>query len=140
MHHAALRAIAPVILPALSVALAPIAAAAQIAPPASPPADCGTPAPLADGWDVAAPDAVGFDPVTLCGIGPRFQAWAEANVHSVLVIRHGKLVYERYTQSPWQSVMRCKQKKSFTTKTQRHRDGKIEYFTDLNLCALVSLW
>ena len=32
----------------------------------------------------------------LCGIGPRFQAWTEANVHSVVVARHGKLVYERY--------------------------------------------
>jgi len=45
---------------------------------------------------VAAPDSVGLDPATLCGIGPRFKAWTEANVHSVLVIRHGKLVYERY--------------------------------------------
>lgn len=74
------------------LALAPIGAFAQ----SNAPPDCGTPAVLSDGWDVAIPDAVGLDPTTLCGIGPRFQAWTEADVHSVLVIRHGKLVYERY--------------------------------------------
>jgi len=45
---------------------------------------------------VASPYAVGLDPATLCGIGWRLQAWTEANVHPVLVIRHGNLVYERY--------------------------------------------
>jgi CubicO group peptidase (beta-lactamase class C family) len=45
---------------------------------------------------VATPDAVGLDPAILCGIGPRFQGWTDANVHAVLVVRHGKLAYERY--------------------------------------------
>jgi CubicO group peptidase (beta-lactamase class C family) len=62
--------------------------------------DCGTPLAKEDGWQVASPAATGLDPATLCGIGPRFQAWTEANVHSVLVIRHGKLVYERYFTGP----------------------------------------
>lgn len=60
------------------------------------PPDCGAPAAMADGWDTVASASAGFDPAILCGIGTRFQAWAEANVHSVLVIRHGKVVYERY--------------------------------------------
>ena len=77
---------------AILLAVTPAAALAQ----STPPPDCGTPAALADGWDVADPDAVGLDRATLCGIGPRFQGWTEANVHSVLVVRHGKLVYERY--------------------------------------------
>lgn len=46
-----------------------------------------------DGWEVASPDTVGFVPATLCGIGPRLTAWTEADIHSVLVMRHGKLVY-----------------------------------------------
>jgi CubicO group peptidase (beta-lactamase class C family) len=58
--------------------------------------DCGVPTAMNDGWEVASPAVSGLDPATLCGIGRRFQAWTEANVHSVLVIRHGKLVYERY--------------------------------------------
>lgn len=81
---------------ALWCALAPGGAFAQTtAPP-----DCGTPAGLPDGWQLATPDAVGLDPAMLCGIGPKFQAWTEADVHSVLVIRHGKLVYERYFTGP----------------------------------------
>jgi len=81
-----------VVMITLWCAVVPIGAFAQ----SGPPPDCGTPAVLSDGWDVATPDAVGLDPATLCGIGPRFQAWTEADVHSVLVIRRGKLVYERY--------------------------------------------
>jgi CubicO group peptidase (beta-lactamase class C family) len=74
-----------VILVALWLALAPIGAFAQ----SGAPSDCGTPVLLLDGWDMATPDAVGLDPATLCGINPRFQTWTEADVHSVLVIRHG---------------------------------------------------
>ena len=82
----------PAILLALLLVLAPLAATAQ----SGPAADCGPPAAADDGWQVAAPEAVGLDPATLCAIGPRFKAWTEADVHAVLVIRHGKLVYERY--------------------------------------------
>jgi CubicO group peptidase (beta-lactamase class C family) len=92
-------AIAPrVTLPALlvMVLLGLDTAVAQVVPPS----DCGTPAALADGWEVAAPGAAGLDPAVLCGIGARFQAWTEANVHSVVVVRHGKLVYERYFSGP----------------------------------------
>jgi CubicO group peptidase (beta-lactamase class C family) len=82
----------PAVLLAFLLALPTAAAVAQSAPPA----DCGTPAAINDGWDVATPDAAGMDPAVLCRIGPRFQAWTQANVHSVVVVRHGKLVYERY--------------------------------------------
>ncbi len=70
--------------------LAPLAAAAQ------PATDCGAPAVIGDGWEVATPAASGLDPKTLCGIGPRFTAWTEANIHAVLVVRHDKLVFEHY--------------------------------------------
>ena len=82
----------PAIFIALLLALLPAVAVAQ----SGPPADCGKPAVIDDGWEVTTPAAEGLDPAVLCGIGPRFQAWKEANVHSVVVIRHGKLVYERY--------------------------------------------
>ena len=77
---------------ALMTGLVPWAGVAQTA--AGPP--CGVPPAMDDGWPVAAPDAVGLDPAVLCGIGRRFAAWTEADVHAVLVIRHGKLVYEHY--------------------------------------------
>jgi len=82
----------PPILLALLFVLAPLAATAQ----SDSLADCGAPAAANDGWQVAAPDAVGLDPATLCGMGPRFKAWTAANIHAVLLIRHGKLVYEQY--------------------------------------------
>ena len=53
---------------------------------------------------MAAPDAAGLDPATLCGIEPRFKAWTAADVHSVLVIRHGKLVYEQYFTGEDESI------------------------------------
>ena len=81
----------PTILFLLLFALASFPAGAQSAPQP----DCSAP-PASDGWQVAAPDAVGLDPTTLCGIGPRFKAWTAADIHSVLVVRHGKLVYEQY--------------------------------------------
>jgi len=58
--------------------------------------DCDAPAKLDDGWAVARPEEQGLDPTLICAIGPRFDAWKEANVHAVVVARHGVLVYERY--------------------------------------------
>ncbi|HXX38071.1 MAG TPA: hypothetical protein VEP50_07965 [bacterium] len=51
---------------------------------------------LEDGWPVAHPEAQGFDAARLAALGPRFDAWSDANLHAVLVTRHGSLVYERY--------------------------------------------
>lgn len=70
---------------ALLLVFAPFAARGQEAPPDR-----------ADGWAVAAPDGVGLDPAVLAAIGPRYDAWKEANVHAVLVARHGRLAFERY--------------------------------------------
>ncbi|RWB98689.1 MULTISPECIES: serine hydrolase [unclassified Mesorhizobium] len=49
-----------------------------------------------DGWQIADPESEGFDADLLRGIGPHFDNWDDANVHAVLIARHGKLVYERY--------------------------------------------
>jgi CubicO group peptidase (beta-lactamase class C family) len=59
-------------------------------------ADCGIPPDLRDGWTVAAPGNEGLDLASICGIGPRLEALKEANAHGVVIIRHGRLIYERY--------------------------------------------
>ena len=57
---------------------------------------CDPPAPRDDGWKVAAPATVGLDAAKLCALVPRFEAWKDADVHAVLVVRHGMLVFEHY--------------------------------------------
>lgn len=59
-------------------------------------ADCQAPIAREDGWTVAAPDAVGLDGATLCSMVERLRAWPDVNVHSVIVARSGKLVFEQY--------------------------------------------
>jgi CubicO group peptidase (beta-lactamase class C family) len=56
---------------------------------------CGTPAALDDGWVAASPDGVGLDGALLCGIAARLKD-TEADVHAVVIVRHGKLVFEQY--------------------------------------------
>jgi len=62
---------------------------------AEPTAECGAPAPRDDGWAVAAPDAVALDATLLCPVIQRL-ADPAVNVHSVVVVRHGSLVFEHY--------------------------------------------
>jgi CubicO group peptidase (beta-lactamase class C family) len=64
---------------------------------------CGSPSSLDDGWSVASPDSVGMDGARLCGIAERL-ALRGSEVHSVVVARHGKLVFEQYfpgIDQPW---------------------------------------
>lgn len=58
--------------------------------------DTGAPADAQDGWALSSPEAEGMDAAVLRGLGPHFDAWSEANLHAALIVRHGKLVYERY--------------------------------------------
>ena len=64
---------------------------------------CGSPASIGDGWPTATPESVGLDGERLCGIAARLQE-TKANVHAVIVVRHGKLVFEQYFpgyDEPW---------------------------------------
>jgi CubicO group peptidase (beta-lactamase class C family) len=65
---------------------------------AAPPGDCGVPGARDDGWAV---NSVNDDRLiaraALCEMSDRLVA-SGANVHSVLVVRGGKLVFERYFQ------------------------------------------
>lgn len=59
-------------------------------------ADCAAPASRDDGWVVAAPETVGLDGATLCAMVERLRTWPDINIHSVIVARAGKLVFEQY--------------------------------------------
>ncbi len=64
---------------------------------------CGSPSSLDDGWVTASPDSVGMDGTKLCGIAERLQLRG-SEVHSVVVARHGRLVFEQYfpgVDQPW---------------------------------------
>ena len=49
-----------------------------------------------DGWLIAPPEARGMNADVLSGLAPQFENWREANLHAALMVRHGKIVYERY--------------------------------------------
>lgn len=59
-------------------------------------APCESPAQLNDGWQTEAdPAAAGFEAGRLCAVLRNF-AEADINFHSLLVVRHGRLVAEVY--------------------------------------------
>src|SRR5262245_33851518 len=81
----------------LTIIALPAQAQQQVAPP------CGAPAALDDGWLIDKPENVGLDGSRLCGIAARLSA-TNANVHAVVVVRKGKLVYEHHASGhdePW---------------------------------------
>jgi len=64
---------------------------------------CGSPASIGDGWPTATPESVGLDGERLCGIAARLKE-TDANVHAVIIVRHGKMVFEQYFpgyDEPW---------------------------------------
>jgi CubicO group peptidase (beta-lactamase class C family) len=65
--------------------------------------DCGVPAKLDDGWTIAKPEDTGLDGTRLCAIAERLKA-TNANVHGVVIVHSGKLVFEQYFagyDEPW---------------------------------------
>jgi CubicO group peptidase (beta-lactamase class C family) len=60
------------------------------------PASCGAPVAIEDGWSIAPPDEIGFDPAALCQWTERRLATPRDNIHAILVVRHGQLVFEQY--------------------------------------------
>ena len=49
-----------------------------------------------DQWLVAPPQNVGLDPNKLCALAARFEEGEEANLHGVVVVRHGEPGFEHY--------------------------------------------
>lgn len=86
---------------ALTVSATPVQA--DSIAPGQQKSSCGSPSSTDDGWTIASPDSVGMDGAQLCGIATRL-AQRATSVHSVVVARHGKLVFEQYFpgyDQPW---------------------------------------
>lgn len=62
--------------------------------------ECGAPSDIHDGWTLATPQEQGIDPALLCAMGRGVSDRKLADVDSIVVIRHGRLVYERYFTLP----------------------------------------
>ena len=76
--------------------LAPLGALAFAASALAQEANCGKPVAMGDGWSIATPEEAEIDPAALCGLDKFIAQWPQANIHSVVVVRRGKLVMERY--------------------------------------------
>ena len=63
---------------------------------AEPSPDCGNPSNVDDQWVIGSPEQQGFDPAVLCAMGKGVLDGKLANVDSIVIVRHGVLVYEHY--------------------------------------------
>jgi CubicO group peptidase (beta-lactamase class C family) len=68
----------------------------QSSEPSAASTTCNPPVARDDGWTVGAPSSVGLDEMRLCSIQERLAGISGANMHAILVIRHGQLVFEQY--------------------------------------------
>ena len=59
-------------------------------------ASCGAALQQLDDWETASPEDVGLDAAALCRITTELAEPDRRNVHAVVVVRHGKLVFEAY--------------------------------------------
>ncbi len=57
---------------------------------------CGAPIAADDGWQTASTDQAGVDAALLCSLDEMLDKSPRINVHSIVVARRGKLVYEVY--------------------------------------------
>jgi CubicO group peptidase (beta-lactamase class C family) len=78
----------------LAFALGPFAA--QTAFATQPASGCGIPTDIHDGWAITSPEKQGMNPLPLCKMDDGITAGKLADVDSIVVVRHGVLVYERY--------------------------------------------
>jgi CubicO group peptidase (beta-lactamase class C family) len=71
--------------------------------PAAPPHAYHVPPELDDGWETASPEAVGMDPEKIEALVRDVRDGGYDSLHSVLVVKDGKLVLEEYTHGyRWQ--------------------------------------
>lgn len=59
-------------------------------------ASCGAAPRQLDDWETARPEEVGLEPAALCRITTELAEPDRWNIHAVVVVRHGKLVFEAY--------------------------------------------
>jgi CubicO group peptidase (beta-lactamase class C family) len=70
--------------------------ACVLSPPGLAQDGCGVPGASTDQWPVGAPESVDLASTRLCPMVKWLNASKESNVHAVLVVRHGTLVFEHY--------------------------------------------
>jgi CubicO group peptidase (beta-lactamase class C family) len=87
----------------LSVTLSALCSAAERAFADGPRLECGSPSDIHDGWVISSPEQQGLDPALLCAMGKGVMDGELANVDSIVIVRHGALVYERYFDYPNQT-------------------------------------
>ena len=78
---------------ALGLVLLPSVAQAE-------PAGCAAPAAIGDGWSTSEPQAQKLDPALICTLEEKLEKLKGANPHSVVIVRNGTVVYERYFAGP----------------------------------------
>ena len=61
---------------------------------------CRAPMATEDGWSVSEPQAQQLDPALTCSIGGELEELKDADPHSVVVVRNGVVVYEKYFSGP----------------------------------------
>ena len=87
----------------LALSISATSLRAESTPPGQQGQACGSPSSIDDDWEIASPASVGMDGAQLCTVAARLAQRATA-VHSVVVVRHGKLVLEQYFpgyDQPW---------------------------------------
>ena len=57
---------------------------------------CGAPRDLRDGWTRTSAGEADFDDKRMCGLDRFIAQWPGANIHGVVVARHGQIAFERY--------------------------------------------
>lgn len=57
---------------------------------------CGSPVEADGEWPTATPEGAGLNAALLCSLNQKLDASPEMNVHAVIVVKGGKLVYESY--------------------------------------------
>jgi hypothetical protein len=80
---------------------------------------CGVPSAGSDRWPVATPESVGLSSAALCPMAKWLGDSKQDNVHAVIVVRHGKLVFERYFKGNDEHLGRPAGEVAFTSDTRR---------------------
>jgi hypothetical protein len=79
-----------------SVALV-LAITAWSSPSQAQPIPCGVPESGTGDWQIGTPAAGGIEPRSLCALINKLNM-LNPNIHSILVVRHGRLVFEHYRE------------------------------------------
>lgn len=113
-----MRRCSPVVLPMIVLAMLAAACGRGPEPGSQPAAAAAAPWPT-KGWSTSTPEAEGLDSTVLSALHDEFAAGTHGYIDSMLVIRHGKLVFERSYTHDYRAL--------FTTQPDQSR-GPYNYY------------